>query len=197
MVHAVRDATELATVLERASVIAAGPGIGQQPWSQQLLTHCLESELPLVVDADGLNLLAKTTFKREDWVLTPHPAEAARLLNCSTASVQQDRVGCAQRLASERNAVVVLKGCGTVIADPHGGYGICPMGNPGMATAGSGDVLTGVIAALLAQGLDCSEAAFGGVVAHAAAGDLAAEQIGMRGMLAGDICNFLARVLNF
>jgi NAD(P)H-hydrate epimerase len=197
MVHSVRDATELATVLERASVIAAGPGIGQQPWSQQLLTHCLESELPLVVDADGLNLLAKTTFKREDWVLTPHPAEAARLLNCSTASVQQDRVGCAQRLASERNAVVVLKGCGTVIADPHGGYGICPMGNPGMATAGSGDVLTGVIAALLAQGLDCSEAAFGGVVAHAAAGDLAAEQIGMRGMLAGDICNFLARVLNF
>jgi len=197
MVYAVADAAGLETVMKRATVIAVGPGIGQQPWSEQLLTACLESDLPLVVDADGLNLLAGKPLKRRDWILTPHPAEAGRLLSCSTTEVQQDRVGCAQRLARERGAVVVLKGCGTVIADPEGQYGICPLGNPGMATAGSGDVLTGVIAALLAQGLDVFDAAICGVVAHAAAGDLAAEQTGMRGMLAGDISDCLARVLNF
>jgi NAD(P)H-hydrate epimerase len=196
MVHAVENVDDLRSALKRATVLAAGPGIGQQAWSGNLLDFCLDSALPLVVDADGLNLLAGKSPLRRNWVLTPHPAEAARLLGCDTVEVQQDRVGSAQRLAREYDAIVVLKGCGTVIAAADGRYGICPLGNPGMATAGSGDVLTGVIAALLAQGLDAWDAALCGVVAHAAAGDLAAEKIGMRGMLAGDISNFLPHIIN-
>jgi NAD(P)H-hydrate epimerase len=133
---------------------------------------------------------------RGRWVLTPHPAEAGRLLGCSAAEVQQDRVTMAQRLAEEYEAVAVLKGCGTVVAAPDGRYAICPLGNPGMATAGTGDVLAGVIGALLAQGLDCWAAAVTGVAAHAWAGDLAAAEVGERGMMASDITRRLPAVLN-
>ena len=148
------------------------------------------------VDADALNLLAQEPLRRGDWILTPHPAEAGRLLGCSAGEIQADRVGAAQRLAARYQAVVVLKGCGTVVADADGRYAICPLGNPGMATAGSGDVLSGVIGAMLAQGLSPWQAAQAGVVAHAAAGDLAAEQHGQRGLLASDISAFLPLVLN-
>jgi NAD(P)H-hydrate epimerase len=163
----------------------------------------MRAQVPTVVDADGLNLLARglPSLEASDlplgrWVLTPHPAEAGRLLDCSTADIQQDRVSAALRLAQRYQAVVVLKGCGTVVADSAGRYAICPLGNPGMATAGSGDVLSGVIGALLAQGLDVWDAACAGVVAHAAAGDLAASEIGERGLLASDITRRLPAVLN-
>jgi NAD(P)H-hydrate epimerase len=120
-------------------------------------------------------------------VLTPHPAEAARLLQTDTPSVQADRVRSAQELAERYQATVVLKGSGSVIAGADGRYAICALGNPGMATAGSGDTLTGIIAAFMAQGLDAWRAACLGVVVHAAAGDLAAESLGQRSMLASDI----------
>ena len=179
-------------------VIAVGPGIGTTDWSETLLKCCIETEAPLVVDADGLNLLAKQAkskmFERDDWVLTPHPAEAARLLGCEVAEIQRDRVLAAQTIARGFNASVVLKGCGTVIAGPSGQYAICPLGNPGMATAGSGDVLTGVIAALLGQGLSCFDAAGAGVLAHAYAGDLAAELNGEIALIAGDIIEQLPTV---
>lgn len=196
MVHAAADGDALQALLQRATVIALGPGLGQQEWSRSLWAACIDSPLPLVVDADGLNLLAGSELERDHWILTPHPAEAARLLACETAEVQADRVAAALELARRRHATIVLKGCGTVVADPTGRYGICSLGNPGMATAGTGDVLTGVVAALLAQGLEPMPAAMAAVAAHAAAGDLAAEACGERGLLAGDITRRLPRVLN-
>lgn len=195
MVLGLDEQASLAAVLERASVLAVGPGMGKDSWARKHWTVAMASVLPLVLDADGLNLLAELGAQRPDMVLTPHPAEAARLLACSCAEVQADRVGAAQRLARQFQAVVVLKGVGTVVATPDGQWSICPLGNPGMATAGSGDVLTGVIAALLAQGLCSADAARLGVVAHAAAGDLAAGD-GQRGTLALDICTALRAVVN-
>jgi len=179
-------------------VVAVGPGLGDTGWSKSLLKSCLETQTPLVVDADGLNLLAKQSLlevpKRDNWILTPHPAEAARLLGCEIAEIQQDRVQSAMAIAKRFNASVVLKGCGTVLADPSGEYAICPYGNPGMATAGSGDVLTGIVVALLGQNLSCFDAAKAGVLAHALAGDLAAEQVGEVSLIAGDIIDCLPDV---
>jgi NAD(P)H-hydrate epimerase len=196
MVTPVADDGQPGDVLERATVLAVGPGLGQQAWGRRLLDLCLKARHPLVVDADGLNLLAESASKRSEWVLTPHPAEAGRLAGCSTAEIQADRVGQAQALACKFNAVIVLKGCGTVVAGPDGAYAICPLGNPGMATAGSGDVLTGVIAGLLAQRLSPWHAALVGVVAHAAAGDRVAARQGRVGMLASDMIECLPLVLN-
>ena len=147
------------------------------------------------MDADGLNLLAEKPCSREKWILTPHPAEAGRLLGISTEEIQANRVDSARKLAAKYGGIVVLKGCGTVLAEPNGGFAICPLGNPGMATAGSGDVLTGIIASLLGQCDDPWNAAQAGVVAHAAAGDHAAAILGERGMLAGDIIESLPQVL--
>jgi len=200
MVRGMDQCAPLVELLQQADALAAGTGLGHSRWSRELFAACLEAPVPVVLDADGLNLLAQQSEALRPpprgWVLTPHPAEAGRLLGSSPAEVQQDRVAAARRLAEQRAAVVVLKGCGTVVAAPDGRYAICPLGNPGMATAGSGDVLTGVIGALLAQGLDCWAAATTGVVAHAHAGDLAAAEQGERGMLASDITRRLQAVLN-
>ena len=155
-----------------------------------------------MIDADGLNLMAGASVNWRDrlpgnWILTPHPAEAARLLKSTARQVQSDRVGAAQAIARNFQAFVVLKGCGTVVAAPDGRYAICPFGNPGMATAGTGDVLAGVIGAMVAQGIDdLWQAAMAGVLAHALAGDLAAAQGGERGLLASDITRCLPHVLN-
>jgi NAD(P)H-hydrate epimerase len=202
MVRAVEKASDIDELLSSVDVIVTGTGLGQGRWSSELLNACLHAGKPTVVDADGLNLLAQGSGASVSGrganrlVLTPHPAEAARLLGCSTPAVQKDRIGAAQEIAAALSAVVALKGCGTVIADADGRYAICPLGNPGMATAGSGDVLSGVIAAMLAQGLEPWDAALTGVAAHAAAGDLAAGQGGQRGMLASDITAWLPAVLN-
>lgn len=188
MVLPVHGKEDLLPVLGGQHVLAAGPGLGSAAWSEELLRACLEASAPLVVDADGLNLLASAgSVRRDEWILTPHPAEASRLLGCSVADIQRNRVGAAQKLADRYGASVVLKGCGSVVAAPAGEYGICPLGNPGMATAGSGDVLTGIIAAMLCQGLSCFDAAKAGTLAHAWAGDLAAAELGQLAMLAGDI----------
>lgn len=191
MVKAVGTGAELLPLLGRGFVVALGPGLGTSEWSRSLLNICLESEVPLVVDADGLNLLAQQSqqdpLKRDNWILTPHPAEAARLLACEISDIQQDRVHSAKAIARRFGACVVLKGCGTVVVDASGEYAICPAGNPGMATAGSGDVLTGIVAALLAQGLSCRDAARVGVLVHALAGDHAVEKRGEMALIAGDI----------
>ena len=122
--------------------------------------------------------------------------EAGRLLGTLPSEVQEDRVEVAQELSQRFDAVVILKGCGSVIADQTGQYAICPLGNPGMATAGTGDVLAGVVGALVAQKLSLWDAATTGVVAHALAGDMAAAEVGQRGMLASDITRRLPTVLN-
>jgi len=203
MVRGVRNGKQLQALLSQVNVIVIGTGLGQTSWSEDLFRTCLKTDVPIVLDADGLNILArlfpektKRKLPRGNWILTPHPAEAGRLLGVRASEVQQDRVSAAQHIAQRYDAIVILKGCGTVVSDQKGNYAICPLGNPGMASAGTGDVLAGVIGAMVAQQLDLWDAATTGVVAHALAGDLAASQVGERGMLASDITLRLPSVLN-
>jgi ADP-dependent NAD(P)H-hydrate dehydratase / NAD(P)H-hydrate epimerase len=187
MAHGVDGAQALLPLLKRADVLALGPGLGQSAWSHALWLAALESGKPLVLDADGLNLLAKQPRRfATPVVLTPHPGETARLLGVSVAEIEQDRFAAARELASRHGAVVVLKGVGSLVADPDGRLDVCPWGNPGMASGGMGDLLTGIIAALLAQGCSPWRAACLGVGLHARAGDVAA-QAGERGLLASDL----------
>jgi NAD(P)H-hydrate epimerase len=198
MSQPVETAAELLPLLRRATVLALGPGLGQGTWGRAMLTQALQSSLPMVVDADALNLLADDPVQRDNWVLTPHPGEAARLLGQSTDAVQADRVASAQAIQARYGGVVVLKGSGTVVVDAEGKVGICDGGNPGMASGGMGDVLTGVIAGLMAQGLvqglSLVEAARRGVCLHARAGDVAAEA-GQRGLLASDLIPALRQLV--
>lgn len=195
MVRAVESMDDLAPMLERARVIAVGPGLGQGEWGQGLLRHALRSGKPLVVDADALNLLAASPQPLEDAILTPHPGEAARLLGCAAADVQRDRFGAAAAIAQRHASVVVLKGAGTVVAAPGQAPRVIGAGNPGMAVGGMGDVLTGVIAALHAQGLSAFDAASAGALLHALAGDAAAWD-GERGLLPSDLFPHVRRLAN-
>ncbi|HEU4665070.1 MAG TPA: NAD(P)H-hydrate dehydratase, partial [Dokdonella sp.] len=155
MARGIDDAAALAPLLERASVLALGPGLGVRDWGRSLFDAALASGKRLVLDADALNVLAAAPRPLPAVVvLTPHPGEAARLLGCDVASVQRDRFAAARELARMHSAIVVLKGAGSLVAAPDGRVAVCPWGNPGMASAGMGDVLTGVVAALLAQGCD-------------------------------------------
>ena len=181
---------DLEQALQNADVIAIGPGLGRTSWARELWQRVLSIRgVPVVMDADALNLLAESPRQLPaDWILTPHPGEAGRLLGSDTRSVQSDRLAAARELHSRYGAVVVLKGAGTLVAS--GGecrLAICERGNPGMATAGMGDVLTGVIAGLRGQIGDSAIAARIGVLVHALAGDSAA-QGGQRGLLASDVC---------
>jgi ADP-dependent NAD(P)H-hydrate dehydratase / NAD(P)H-hydrate epimerase len=187
MAHGVHGPQELQSLLDRVDVLAVGPGLGQGAWGHALWLTALDSGKPLVLDADGLNLLAREFhgFSTRA-VLTPHPGEAARLLGKTIADVQRDRFASARAMAQRYDAVVVLKGSGSLIAHPDGRLDVCIWGNPGMASGGMGDLLTGVIAALLAQGCSTWDAARIGVGLHARAGDLAARH-GERGLLASDL----------
>lgn len=196
MPHGVHVPRNLEALLARASVLALGPGLGQDDWGQGLWQAALDASKPTVLDADGLNLLAlRARALPEQIVMTPHPGEAARLLETTTADVQADRFAAVRGLARKYGAVVVLKGGGSLVADPEGRVAACPWGNPGMASGGMGDVLTGVIAGLLAQGLTPWDAACLGVGLHARAGDLAA-RAGERGMLASDLFPYLRALVN-
>jgi ADP-dependent NAD(P)H-hydrate dehydratase / NAD(P)H-hydrate epimerase len=186
----------LADALTRADVIAIGPGLGRTPWARAALETVLGSGKPLVVDADALNLLAEgRTTPREDWVLTPHPGEAARLLGVNTADIQRERLGSLGRLIERYHGTIVLKGAGTLVGAAGRTPGLCERGNPGMASAGMGDVLTGAIAGVLAQCRDPWAAARVGVLVHAMAGDAAARP-GERGLLAGDVARELHHCVN-
>jgi NAD(P)H-hydrate epimerase len=183
------QARALDTLTERANVLALGPGLGRnaaaKTFFQQALKAGQDKQLSTVIDADGLNLLATAGgLLPAATVLTPHPKEAARLLDCDTGSIQADRLQAAAVLAGKYQAVTVLKGNGSVIASPGETPVICPFGTPGMATAGMGDVLTGVIAALLGQGLTPFEAASSGVLAHALAAEIANKG---NGLMATDV----------
>ncbi|MEJ1386993.1 MAG: NAD(P)H-hydrate dehydratase [Candidatus Sedimenticola sp. (ex Thyasira tokunagai)] len=196
MCHGVERGVELAPLLRCATVVTVGPGLGQGDWSLTLFQQVLASRLPLVVDADALNLLAAEPLHRDNWILTPHPGEAARLLGCSTSEIAADRFRAVTELQKKFGGVVVLKGAGSLIAT--GGElppALCTDGNPGMACGGMGDLLAGIIAALVAQGVDIDRAAVMGVCLHSAAGDLAARQ-GERGMLASDLMPAIRRLIN-
>lgn len=186
----------LVEALERADVVAIGPGLGRTEWARRALAAVLGCRKPLVVDADALNLVAEAgAAHRENWILTPHPGEAARLLGIQTADIQNDRLEALRRLVERYRGTVVLKGAGTLVGTAGRTPGLCERGNPGMATAGTGDVLTGAIAGILAQCRDTWVAARVGVLVHAMAGDAAARS-GERGLLATDVARELHNCVN-
>lgn len=184
--------------------LALGPGLGHSGTARQCLADALLSLLPLVIDADGLNLLAKDVElqallkqRRAPTLLTPHPGEAGRLLGLDSPTVQADRSGCAQRLAAGFGCTVVLKGTGSLIACPDGRLWRNTTGNPGLASAGMGDVLTGMIAALVAQGLGLEQAAVYAVHLHGAAADkLVAAGTGPVGLTASEVTQAARALLN-
>ena len=184
-----------ATILELSKdkdVIAIGPGLTTQKETASIVRRLIkEIPTPIVIDADAINALVDNLGilkdRRAPSILTPHPGEMGRLIGKSPADVQKDRIGTAREFATEHSVYLVLKGAHTVIAEPSGGVYISPTGNPGMATAGTGDALTGIIAGLIAQGVDVSPAVRLGVYLHGLAGDIAAKEVGMVGMLAGDL----------
>ncbi|MDN5864665.1 MAG: NAD(P)H-hydrate dehydratase, partial [Gammaproteobacteria bacterium] len=196
MAHATLDGTLPGVLAERAGVVALGPGLGQGEWGRRLWKQALALDKPTVLDADGLNLLAAEPRVRDNWVLTPHPGEAARLLDTTAADIERDRFAALARLVERYRAVVVLKGAGTLIGAPDDDppY-LCDRGNPGMASGGMGDALTGIIAGLLAQGLEPAAAARLGVWLHATAADRATGA-GERGLLAGDVIAELRVLVN-
>lgn len=195
MCHGVENNRQLQPLLDKTDVVVLGPGLGQDDWAHALFETVLESNLPLIVDADALNLLADQPRQRGNWILTPHPGEAARLLNCSPREIQIDRFNAAEEISKRYAGVCILKGCGTLVCCAADDMHVCDAGNPGMASGGMGDVLSGVIAALFAQHKDICVAAKAGVVVHSRAADYAAQQ-GERGMLASDLFPQLRRLVN-
>ena len=195
MSHGVTGAVDVKPLLRHATVVVIGPGLGRSAWAQSLLAAVLETRQPRVIDADALNLLAGEPVRADDQVLTPHPGEAGRLLGMTAAAVQADRFSAAQAISERYGGTAVLKGAGTVVSSSGQLPAVCSAGNPGMATAGMGDVLSGVIAGLMGQGLAPPAAGIVGVCLHGCAGDRAAVA-GERGMTARDVIAELRAVLN-
>ena len=194
MPHAIAGPGDLESLLDRADVIAFGPGLGQSAWARSLYERVVGDSRPSVWDADALNLLAEDPAEAGRRVITPHPAEAGRLLGLPTVDVQADRRAAVDALAARYGGTAVLKGAGTLVSGSPRPW-LCTAGNPGMGTAGMGDVLTGLIASLIGQGIEPGLAAAVGVEAHARAGDLAARH-GERGLIASDLLFELRDVLN-
>ncbi len=200
MVHGVAHSDALKPLIEKSTVIVIGPGLGLSAWSRSLFTKTIRSNLPTIIDADALNLLAedKGIKLKENWILTPHPKEMSRLLDKSTADIEADRFNsnteCVKSKTYKSGGVSLLKGAGTLISNKHKTE-VCTRGNPGMSSGGMGDVLSGVIAAMLAQDLSLFDAASVGVYLHASAADLAAKD-GERGLLASDLFPHLRALVN-
>lgn len=194
MLKGIESLSDLDQLLEKTDVIGIGPGLGCGAWGQALLNRALQSDQPKVLDADALNLLARLSVRSEDWILTPHPGEAARLLGCTTKEVQSDRYAAATSLQQKFGGTVVLKGSGTIVRTSDCSW-VCRRGNVAMATAGMGDVLTGLIAALVAQGMNPEDAAIQGVELHAEAGDRAARGR-HRGLIASDLLEPIAQLVS-
>ncbi|UJJ30850.1 NAD(P)H-hydrate dehydratase [Halopseudomonas maritima] len=202
MVHAVAQPSELQALLLEADAVVVGPGLGKSTWAQQCLDACLALEKPRVLDADALNLLAAGSVLPTlgaEVVITPHPAEAARLLEIATAEVSQDRLGAARQLVEQLGCQVVLKGAGSLIAGPQADAllpALCSAGNPGMAVGGMGDVLSGLLGALLAQRVPAAQAARYAVLVHALAGDRLAQAVGEVGLRASEMAPVIRSILN-
>lgn len=196
MVHGIDNESDFRKLVQRANVIAIGPGLGQSDWAKQLLVNALESGLPMVIDADGLNLLSEQPYRRENWILTPHSGEAARLLGNTSRVIEENRFVSARALQNEYGGITVLKGPGSLVCSKDMPMFLCTDGNPGMASGGMGDVLTGIIAGLLAQDINPLDAACLGVCLHGAAGDGAAKAAGQRGLLASDLMSWVRRLAN-
>lgn len=199
MTRAVEDPRELHSLLASADVIAIGPGLGRSAWAEAMVDVALAATCPIVVDADALNILAKrrqggVSIRRGHCIWTPHPGEAGRLLQIDTASVQSDRLAALQELIECCGGTVVLKGAGTLVGEAGAVPSICDRGTPALAVAGTGDVLTGVIAALCAQGVATPQAARAAVWWHAVAGERCSADA-TRGLRAGDLPPQLMQML--
>jgi NAD(P)H-hydrate epimerase len=204
MVAGVDNGQALLPLLDRASGIVIGMGLGQSAWSEQLLYHVLDNtRMPLVLDADALRLLSQARFanlskterKQRQWVLTPHPGEAAALLDCSIDDIQADRFAAAQAIQQKYGGAVILKGAGTIVVTSIGEQYLCDAGNAGMASGGMGDVLSGLVGALLVQGMNCDDAAILAAILHSSAADKAVITTGVRGLLATDLIAEVQKLL--
>ncbi len=195
LVSGISEAHQLKALFQQTDVLALGPGLGQTRWSREQFEFCLEHREPDVIDADGLNLLAQAPDKRQSWILTPHVGEAARLLKCNAGEIQDDRMAAAREIVSIYGGICILKGRESLIVSKDNSR-VCPYGNAALAVAGTGDVLTGLLAGLLAQGMDSYKSAVTAVVLHACAADIHADQHGSIGMLASDLMNPLRRLRN-
>ena len=206
MTKSVTTPDELKALINRATVIVVGPGLGNESlgndglggdsaWGSELFDIVLESELPMIIDADGLNRLSRLpqqSTRRDNWILTPHPGEARNLLG---KNVQVNRLASVKQLQEKYGGVCLLKGAGTLIASRHDVW-LCPYGNPGMSVAGMGDVLSGIIGGLVAQGLDMHDAACLGVIVHSLAADNITARQGERGLLATQLLPEIRKLLN-
>ena len=198
MAHSADDNSDkISQLINKADVIAIGPGLGIDPWAKDLFNKAIESEKQLIIDADGLNLLADRPTKRDNWILTPHPGEAARLLRCLNPEIQDDRLTSLTKLIEKYGGVTLLKGKNTLIGAEEEIPFVVTAGNPGMSTAGMGDLLTGIIAALSSQFKEVNPKTLTALAAyiHALAGDQAAKS-GERGIIATDLFNELKHIIN-
>ncbi len=189
------NALAQSSFIDKAKVILIGPGLGVNQWARQLFQCISTREKPLVVDADALRLLSQYEVKRDDWVLTPHPGEAASLLNTDTATIEQDRFGAVKAIANRYGGICVLKGAGSLISDGNMVW-INQTGNAGMASGGMGDVLSGIIAAFMQQSSSSFDAARLAVSIHGQAADIIAKQYGQRGLLASDLFEPMRQLVN-
>jgi NAD(P)H-hydrate epimerase len=200
MACAVISGQQLEPWLHRPSTLVIGPGLGRSAWSEQLLQKAVAAGLPMVLDADALNILAQGVVvpagKDYQWVLTPHAAEAARLLDVTVEEIQADRFAAVRQIQQKYNAVVLLKGSGTLIAGQDSVIKVCPYGNSAMATAGTGDLLSGIIGGLIAQGMSLQMATELGCCLHSAAADMAVDALGSRGISATDLLPYIRQLLN-
>ncbi|MCK4870958.1 MAG: NAD(P)H-hydrate dehydratase [Gammaproteobacteria bacterium] len=197
MCYGVHTGAEIIALIERATVVVIGPGLGRDDWSLDLLRVISKCSKPVVIDADALNMLA--TYQpehRDSWIMTPHPGEAARLLECDIAAIQRDRFASIRAIKARFGGTCVLKGSGSLVLGASDRIGVCNAGNPGMASGGMGDVLSGVIGGLVAQRLELEDAAKLGVLLHAKAADKAAAANGERGLLAMDLMPHLRKLVN-
>lgn len=201
MVRGVEFAHNIDAMLETADVVVIGPGLGRDAWGQQLFQKAMQTNKPMVVDADGLNLLAEQRFKaRDNWILTPHPGEAARLLDCTVEAVEHDRFKAVVELQQRYGGTIILKGAGTLIASANADNDItlwlADTGNPGMASGGMGDVLSGILGGLRAQkGIDSSIIAPTGVVLHGESANVAKLAVGEYSLLASDLLQAIPQLL--
>ncbi|MHA7840963.1 MAG: NAD(P)H-hydrate dehydratase [Gammaproteobacteria bacterium] len=197
MCHGVEEPNEFATsLLERATVVVLGPGLGHSAWSAALFAAVIDIQRPLVVDADGLKALAQKPRRNSHWILTPHVGEASALLAWDKATILANRKEAVMALQQRYGGVIILKGQGTLVCGSQDEVTQCPFGNPGMATGGMGDVLSGILGGLLAQNIPLLEAAQLGVCLHGLAGDKVAQQRGERGLLASDLMAVLPSLCN-
>ena len=194
MVKGIHEPGDLADLLKKVDVIVIGPGLGQDKWAQKIFARVIESKLPMVVDADALHLLSKNPSQCDHWILTPHPGEAAQLLACSKDDIQSHRFSSALAIQEQYAGITVLKGAGTLTCHEQQ-IGFCTSGNASLATGGTGDVLTGIIAGLIAQGASLIDATQCGVMLHGRAAELVSKN-GQRGVLAEDLFPALYKLVN-